>query len=93
MEDEPAQPAITAETKGRQRRSTELGFLTSHFLRTLSHPIVRFRDMKEQLTLIESVPNWHIDHRTITIGRHGLEQARAALASAKRPVADLDRAA
>ncbi|WP_420638750.1 hypothetical protein [Candidatus Poriferisocius sp.] len=35
--------------------------------------------MKQQLTLLETPPDWRIDERTIEIGRRGLAQARAVL--------------
>lgn len=35
-------------------------------------------------------PDWRLDDSTKAIGRHGIEQARAALASARRRQAELD---
>ncbi len=49
--------------------------------------------MKEQLTLIDTERNWRIDEKTKIIGFRGIEQAREALASARRPAPGLDRAA
>lgn len=41
--------------------------------------------MERQLTLIETESRWHLDDKTKEIGRRGLAEARAALASS-RPV-------
>lgn len=35
--------------------------------------------MEQQLTLLDTPPDWRIDERTKEIGRRGLAQARAAL--------------
>jgi hypothetical protein len=49
--------------------------------------------MEEQLTLIDPERTWRIDEPTKAIGFRGIEQARAALAAARRPPVELNRAA
>ena len=40
--------------------------------------------MENQLQLLEVPADWHLDEETKTIGRQGLESARAALEQARR---------
>ncbi len=42
--------------------------------------------MERQLTLLDTPPAWRLDEQTREVGRQGIEMARAALRSARRPV-------
>lgn len=51
----------------------------------MSHPLFILGTMKQQLTLVDTVPsNWQINERTRTIGRTGIASAREILQDARR---------
>ena len=50
----------------------------------VSHPLFILENMKQQLTLVETSPTWHLDERTRTIGKNGVASARQILQDARR---------